>query len=80
MLCVFGSITTLETLAVAYCFEINTRGSGTRVNFQPPRFMHQKRLSPRTCFMRIKLEGTVPLVSDGEQAIALQDLASHRHS
>lgn len=39
----------------------NSRFKRTRSNFQCPRFMHQKCLGPKTCFMRVKMEDTVPL-------------------
>lgn len=39
----------------------NSRVKRTRLNFQCPRFMHQKCLGPKACFMRVKMEDIVPL-------------------
>lgn len=39
----------------------NSRFKRIRSNFQCLRFMHQKCLGPKTCFMRVKMEDIVPL-------------------
>lgn len=39
----------------------------TRLNFQCPRFMHQKCLGPKTCFVRVKMGDTVPLPQEANR-------------